>query len=264
MSAVHPSAIIEDGAKIGADVKIGPFCVVGSDVTLGDGVVLHAHVILQGHTVLGTNCEVSPGAVLGGAPQIIGMSAGKSRLEIGEGCVFREHTTVHGGSPAAGGLTKVGANGYFMVGSHIAHDAIVGEKCVFANSAAVGGHVVLGEQVWLGGLSVIHQFCRMGDHSFLAGGGVLVDDVIPFASAIGYHAELAGLNIRGLKRRGFTRSDISEMRAVYATVFSDDGTFAERRQKAEERHGGGPMARQVLDFLNADNKRPICQPRSKS
>ncbi len=263
MSGVHPTAIIEDGARLGDGVVIGAYAFVGAGVTLGDGVRLHHHASVTGDTRIGAGCEIFPFAHVGGAPQIIGLPPGHTPLEIGETCVIREHVTIHGGSPSGFGLTKIGPDCYFMVGSHVGHDGQVGRKCVFANDAILAGHVTLGEQVWLGGQSATHQFVRIGDHAFLGGGAILVEDLVPFGSAVGNHAELAGVNVNGLKRRGFSRADMREIRAVYAALFEGEGSFAERRARAEADHGDRPLARQVLDFLSGDAKRPVCQPRRR-
>ena len=157
-SSIHPTAVVEEGASIGADVSIGAFAFVGSGVVLGDGCKIHNHATITGRTDLGANVEIYPGAVIGSAPQILGFKDdGTSRVTIGSGSVIREHVTIHGGSPKHGGLTSVGENCLLMVGVHIAHDCVIGDKCVFANNVALGGHIVIGEQVWMKeNLKVIH------------------------------------------------------------------------------------------------------------
>lgn len=263
MSVIHPTAIVEDGAQIGEGTEIGPYAFVGGHVTLGDGVRLFHHASVVGETRLGAGCEIHPFAHIGGDPQILGLKAGPARTEIGENCIFREHSTVHGGSANGRGATRIGSECFFMVGTHIGHDGLVGNRCVLANNAIVAGHVTLGEQVWLGGHTAIHQFVRIGDHGFVGGGAILVDDVVPFGSAVGNHAELAGVNVNGLKRRGFSRSDMAEIRKVYAELFEGEGTFAGRLQDMQARHAHRPLARQILDFAAAEAKRPLCRPRPR-
>ncbi len=263
MSVIHPTAIVEDGAEIGESVEIGPYAFVGGHVTLGAGVRLFHHASVVGRTRLGAGCEVHPFAHIGGDPQILGQKDGSAQTEIGENCIFREHSTVHGGSPSGRGSTQIGSGCFFMVGSHVGHDGLVGSKCVLANDAILAGHVTLGDQVWLGGQSAIHQFVRIGDHAFLGGGAILVDDLVPFGSAVGNHAELAGVNVNGLKRRGFSRSDMAEIRKVYTELFEGGCTFSERLQEMQERHADRPIARQILDFAAAGAKRPLCRPRQR-
>lgn len=263
MSVIHPTAIVEDGAEIGEGVEIGPYAFVGCHVTLGAGVRLFHHASVVGRTRLGAGCEVHPFAHIGGDPQILGLKPGPARTEIGENCIFREHSTIHGGSPSGRGSTQIGSGCFFMTGTHVGHDGRVGNKCVFANNAILAGHVTLGDQVWLGGHSAVHQFVRIGDHAFLGGGGILVDDLVPFGSAVGNHAELAGVNVNGLKRRGFSRSDMAEIRKVYTELFEGEGTFSERLRELQAHHADRALARQILDFAAAEAKRPLCRPRRR-
>ena len=258
---IHQTAIVEDGAQLGADVTVGAFAYVGPGVVLGDGCKIHQHATVTGRTELGKGVEVFPGAGIGGAPQILGFDDdGTSRLTIGSGTILREHVTVHTGSPKHGGITTVGENCLLMVGVHIAHDCVVGDKCVFANNVAVGGHVVIGEQVWMGGMVAIHQFCRIGRHAFVGGGAITVADVIPYGSVIGNHAHLAGLNIVGMKRRGFSRKTIHDLRAAYRMLFAKEGTFSERVADAEETYGDCPELLEIIQFIRASKSRALCLP----
>lgn len=260
-SSIHPTAVVEDGASIGADVSIGAFAFVGSGVVLGDGCKIHNHATITGRTDLGANVEIYPGAVIGSAPQILGFKDdGTSRVSIGSGSVIREHVTIHGGSPKHGGLTSVGENCLLMVGVHIAHDCVIGDKCVFANNVALGGHIVIGEQVWMGGLAAVHQFCRIGRHAFVGGGAIVVADVIPYGSVIGNHAHLAGLNITGMKRRGFSRKAIHDLRAAYRMLFAKEGTFSERVADAEETYSDCEELMEIIEFIRASKNRSLCLP----
>lgn len=261
---IHPSAIVEDGAELADGVRVGPFCHIGAQVSLGPGNVLYSHVTLMGRTCIGNECAFYPGTTIGAPPQSIGFRDDPaSKVEIGDHCTFRENTSVHAGIPSFNGTTKIGNECFFMVGSHLAHDCIVGDQVVLANSAVLGGHVEVADNVWFGGMVAVHQFTRIGRHAFIGGGSILVDDVIPFGSVIGNRASLAGLNIIGLKRRGFSRGDIAELRKVYRAVFRGDGMMADRVDAAAVTFAGSPLAMEMIDFIRADKNRPVCKPMVK-
>jgi UDP-N-acetylglucosamine acyltransferase len=208
MPKIHPTAIVEDGAVLGADVEIGPFSLVGPHVRLGQGVRIHSHVIVTGHTEIGAQSIVHPHAVLGGGPQFRGDTGAEARLAIGAENIIREHVTMNGGSVKGGGLTSVGNRGYFMAYSHVAHDCHIGNGVTFANGVALGGHVTIEDGVNIGGLSAIQQFSRIGRYAFVGGITGVPDDVIPYGMVWGDHARLEGLNLIGLKRRGIPRERI--------------------------------------------------------
>lgn len=258
---IHSTAIVEPGAELGEGVTVGAFAIVGAGVKLGDGCKIHQRATVIGRTELGANVEIFPGAVIGGAPQILGFKDdGTSRLTMGEGTVIRELVTIHAGSPAHGGLTSIGANCLLMVGSHVAHDCHIGDKCVIANNVQLGGHIVVGDQVWMGGMAAVHQFCRIGQHAFVGGGAIVVADVIPYGSVIGNHAHLAGLNIVGMKRRGFSRQSIHDLRAAYRMLFAKEGTFNERLADAEETYGECKEFIEIRDFIRSGKSRSLCLP----
>ena len=260
--AVHPTAIVEDGAVLGPGVEIGPFCLVGKHAKLGDGVRLLSHVIVSGHTEIGARCVVHPQAVLGGESQIRGNDAEGTRLMIGEGCVIRESVTFSLGSKKGHGVTKIGARGYFMAYSHVGHDCVVGDDVTFANGAQLGGHVEVGDGVVMGGLSAVQQFGRVGRGAMLGGVAGANEDIIPFGIAFGAHAQLAGLNVIGLKRRGVPRPSIHALRAAYRAIFlAADGSMAERALKAREQWGEVAEVREVIDFILAPAKRPVATAR---
>jgi UDP-N-acetylglucosamine acyltransferase len=262
--AVHPSAVVEDGASLGAGVEIGPFCHVGPRVTLGDGVRLQSHVSVSGVTVLGAGCQVYPGAMLGGDSQIRGNDFTDGRLEIGEGCVLREMVSMNVGSKRDKGVTKVGARGYFMAGSHVGHDCVVGDDVTFANSVALGGHSIIGDGVIFGGLSAVQQFCRVGKGAMVGGLTGVNRDVIPYAMAFGDHAELAGLNLIGLKRRGLPRETINAMRATFRSVFyGEGGTIGDRARAAKDKFDGIAEVAEIADFILADAKQELCLARRR-
>ena len=260
MAKVHATAIVEDGAILGADVEIGPFSLVSPDAKLGDGVRLLSHVIIAGATEIGAKCVVHPHVVLGGGPQFRGDSGQGARLVIGADCIIREHVTMNGGSVKGGGLTQVGNNGFFMAYSHVAHDCHIGNGVTFANSVALGGHVSIADGANIGGLAAIQQYCRIGRNAFVGGVTGVPDDVIPYGMAWGDHARLEGLNLIGLKRRGIPRERIHALRAAYRAIFFGSGTLLERTHAASARWKDFPEVAEVVAFILADAKRPICMP----
>ncbi len=260
-TSVHPSSVIEAGAVLHEGVSIGPFCHVGADVVLGAGTQLLSHVSVRGKTTIGKGCILHPHAVLGGLPQVLGMTDHPdSRLEVGDGCVFREHTTAHAGVPKSGGLTRIGTNCFVMVSGHIAHDCRLGNNVVMANNVMLGGHIEVADNVWFGGLVAVHQYCRIGRNAFIGGGAILVEDVIPFGSVVGNHAKLAGLNTVGLKRRGFSKSDLHEIRSAYKAVFEGEGLFKDRVEAAASAFASRPLAMELIAFIRDGGDRPICKP----
>ena len=254
---IHPTAIVAAGASLGVDVRIGPYCTVGPSVTLGDGVTLHGHVNVSGHTEIGPGCEVHPFAVLGGPPQHVGYRGEETRLKIGERNIIREHVTMNIGTRDGGGETCVGSDGFFMTGAHIGHDCTVGDRVIFANNATLGGHTIVEDHVFLGGLSAVHQHCRIGAYSFIGGCAAVIHDVIPFGSANGNYARLAGLNIIGMKRQGRSRETINALRAIFHHLFCGNEPFAVRLQSVPESLRAEDHVRRVLDFVSSERKRPL-------
>jgi UDP-N-acetylglucosamine acyltransferase len=262
--AIHPNAVVEEGAVLGAGVEIGPFCHVGSRVTLGEGVRLLSHVSISGVTAIGARCKIYPGAALGGEGQIRGNDFIDGRLEIGADCVMREMVSMHTGSRKGGGVTTVGTNGYFMANSHVGHDCHVGNSVTFANSVALGGHVEIGDGVIFGGLAAVQQFCRVGKGAMVGGLTGVNRDIIPYAMAFGDHVELAGLNLIGLKRRGLSRETINAMRATFRSVFySSGGSIADRALTAKEKFADITEVAEIADFILANSKQKLCLARRR-
>jgi UDP-N-acetylglucosamine acyltransferase len=260
MTQIHPTAIVSPGAQLGQDVEIGAFCTVGPKVQLGDGVRLVSHVVIEGATQIGSGTTVHPFAVLGGAPQHLAHKGEDTRLVVGERNIIREHVTMHTGTVGGGGVTTVGSDSLYMVGAHVAHDCVVGDRVTFANNATLGGHVQVGDFVFMGGLCAVHQFTRIGRYSFVGGGGVVTKDIIPYGSVWGNHAHLEGLNLVGLKRRGFSREAINALRAAYRLLFADEGTFQERLDDVAEAHADTPEVMEIVDFIRSEANRPLCLP----
>lgn len=264
MTAIHPTALVEDGARLGAGVEIGPFCHVGPRVVLEDGVRLLSHVAVAGVTLIGARTVVHPGAVLGGEGQIRGNDFPEGRLEIGADCTLREMVSMNVGSRKGGGITTVGARGYFMANAHVGHDCHVGDDVTFANSVALGGHSVIEDGVIFGGLAAVQQFCRVGKGAMVGGLTGVNRDVIPYAMAFGDHVELAGLNLIGLKRRGLSRDTINAMRGVFRAIFhGHGGDIQSRARKARERWPGVKEVDEIVDFILAEAKQPLCTARRR-
>lgn len=260
---IHPTAIIAPEAVVGRDVAIGPFCVVGPYVTLGDGVQLHSHVVVEGCTEIGEGTRIFPFASIGHAPQDLKYKGEQSRLVIGRHNTIREHVTMNPGTDGGGMLTQVGDHCLFMVGAHVAHDCRIGNHVILVNNATLGGHVQIGDYAIVGGLSAIHQFVRIGEHAMIGGMSGIESDVIPFGSAMGERARLAGLNIVGMKRRGFDKDQMHRLRSAVDQLFEGNGTFAERLEALTKAYANDPTVMAVLEFVQADGSRALCQPKPR-
>ncbi len=259
--SIHPSAVVDPAAKLGEGVFVGPFCVVGPDVELGDRVRLTSHVVVEGRTRIGEDTVIYPFASIGHRPQDLKFRGETSELIIGRSNQIREHVTMSPGTEGGGMVTRVGDNGLFMVGVHVAHDCIVGNNVVLANNATLAGHVELGDFVTIGGLSAVHQFVRIGSHAMIGGMSGVEKDVIPYGLVMGERARLAGLNLIGLERRGFQKDDIHALRAAYRMLFGPEGTFAERMEEVGRDLGEKTLVSDVLEFIRSRASRSLCQPR---
>jgi UDP-N-acetylglucosamine acyltransferase len=261
VAKVDPTARVAEGARLEGGVEVGPYCIVGNDVKLGAGVRLMSHVHVAGVTSVGAGTVVYPFASLGTPPQSVHYKGEPTRLTIGANCSIRVGVTMNTGTVAGGGETRVGDRGMFMVGAHIAHDCIVGDDVFFANNATLGGHCEVGNHVFMGGLVGAHQFTRIGEQAVIGGMSGVEFDVIPFAALLGGRGELAGLNIVGLKRRGFSREAIHSLRAAYRALFFSGGTQAERVDALERDFAGDANVAKIVAFIRAGGKRRITQPR---
>ena len=257
---IHPTALVDPAAQLGSGVEIGAYCIVGPQVALGEGVRLLNHVNVEGRTDLGAGGTVHSFASRGGPPQHLAHRGEPTRLVVGARNSIREHVTMNAGTVAGGGVTRVGDDGLFMVGSHVAHDCVVGDHVVFANNATLGGHVQMGDYVFMGGLSAVHQHTRVGRQAFIGGLAAVTKDVIPFGSVWGVYAHLEGLNLVGLKRRGFGREQIKDLRSAYRLLFGPEGTFQERLDDVARVFALSPDVREIVDFIRAGATRPLCLP----
>nr|WP_120222889.1 acyl-ACP--UDP-N-acetylglucosamine O-acyltransferase [Sulfitobacter guttiformis] len=260
MMAVHPSAVIEEGAQVDPSATVGPFCFVGPQVVLGPDVVLKSHVVITGQTTVGEGTVIFSFAVIGEIPQDLKFKGEASRLEIGKRNRIREHVTMNCGTEGGGGVTKVGDDGLFMAGCHIAHDAIVGNNVIVVNSAAVAGHCVIEDEVIIGGLSGIHQWVRIGRGAIIGAVTMVTNDVIPYGLVQAPRGHLDGLNLVGLKRRGVARADITALRAAFQMLAQGEGTFHDRAERlgAETE---SDYVREIIDFVLADSGRNFLTPK---
>ncbi len=227
MSKIDPRAVVHEGASLAEGVEVGPFAVIGPNVTVGEGTSIGSHCVVDGHTTLGRGCRVFPYASVGTIPQDLKYAGEESRLEVGDRTVIREFTTVNIGTEGGGGVTRVGADCLLMAYSHVAHDCQLGDHVILANAVNLAGHVVVGEWAVIGGLSAVHQFVRIGAHAFVGGCSAVTLDVPPYVSAAGNRAKLYGLNLTGLRRRGFGDDTLKALRRAYRALFQSKSTLAE-------------------------------------
>lgn len=260
MPDIHPSAVIEDGAEIGPDVTIGPFCHVGSDVTLGARVVLKSHVVVMGATEIGPGTTIWPFSVIGEVPQDLKYRGEATRLRIGAGTRIREHVTINIGTEAGGGLTELGDDCLLMAGVHVAHDVRIGNGVILVNHASIAGHCRIDDLVIVGGLSGVHQWVRIGRGAIIGALSMVTNDVIPNGLVQGPRAELAGLNLIGLKRRGIAREDINALRDAFEALGAGDGTFVGRARALGEATDNA-MVSELVDFVTGETDRQFLTPR---
>ena len=252
---VDPSARVEATA-IGSNVTIGPYCTVGPHVTLGEGCRLVAHVNLTGHTSVGPRTVIHPFASLGSPPQSVHYRGEPTRLVVGADCDIRENVTMSVGTEDGGGVTEVGDRCFFMVGSHVGHDCKVGSNVVLANNVLLGGHVIVGDHANFGGGVAVRQFVRIGEGAMIVGLSGVRADIIPFALAQGPLANLVGLNVIGMRRRGIAKFDIHRYREVYQDLFFGNGVFRQRFERIAKAYGSDPLVGKLIDFVRV-GKRPL-------
>ncbi|WP_147104566.1 acyl-ACP--UDP-N-acetylglucosamine O-acyltransferase [Tateyamaria sp. syn59] len=257
---VHPSAVVEPGARIDPSATVGPFCVVGPDVAIGPDVTLKSHVVVTGQTEVGEGTTIFPFAVIGEVPQDLKFKGEASRLIIGKRNRIREHVTMNSGTEGGGGVTRIGDDGLFMAGCHIAHDAHVGNRVIVVNSAAVAGHCILEDDVIVGGLSGIHQFVRIGKGAIIGAVTMVTNDVIPYGLVQAPRGDLDGLNLVGLKRKGVARSDITALRAAFQMLAQGEGTFHDRAERLGK-ETDSEYVREIVAFVMGDSDRSFLTPR---
>ncbi len=258
-AVIHPSAVVEDGAKIGPDCRIGPFCHVGPDVVLGRGVELKSHVVVTGNTEIGDETMVFSFAVIGEIPQDLKFRGEQTSLVIGKRNRIREHVTMNTGTQGGGGVTRVGDDGLFMAGCHVAHDVQIGDRVILVNNSAVAGHCVLEDDVIIGGLSGVHQWVRVGKGAIIGAVTMVTHDVIPHGLVQAPRGKLDGLNLVGLKRRGVSRADITALRAAFQMLAQGEGAFQDRARRLGN-ETTSDYVREIVDFILGESDRSYLTP----
>ena len=262
---IHPTAIVEDGAKIGNSCIIGPYCCIGSEVTLDDNVVLENHVVISGKTFVGKGTKIWSFASIGSDPQDLKYSGEKTTLIIGQNNLIRECVSISIGTNGGGGNTSIGNNCLFMLGSHVGHDCKLGNNIVIANSSAIAGHVVIEDNVNIGGLVGVHQYCRIGEGSMIGAHAMVSKDVIPFSMIVGIRPVLSGVNLIGLKRRGCKKENIKKIIDVFSKIFDTKGTktFQERLEamNRDEMYQITEV-KKVIKFMKQESTRSFVSPKS--
>jgi UDP-N-acetylglucosamine acyltransferase len=258
---IHPTAIVEPGAELDEGVSVGAYSIIGPHVKLGRDSVIHPHVVLSGHTTLGARTTVFQFASVGAPPQDLKYKGEPTELVLGDGNTVRECVTLQAGTVQGNGKTVVGSGNLFMAYSHVAHDCVVGDGNIFANSATLAGHVTIENRVILGGLVAIHQFARIGDFAFIGGGAMVSKDVPPFAMVQGDRAKIVGVNVVGLRRAGFSTADVRAIREFYRSVLLQTGALEARLSELTPEVRENKEVARLLQFLN-ESKRGVCAPRS--
>ncbi|MEB2283984.1 MAG: acyl-[acyl-carrier-protein]--UDP-N-acetylglucosamine O-acyltransferase [Polyangiaceae bacterium UTPRO1] len=255
--AIHPTAVLAPGAALGVGVRIGPYAVVGAHVQIGDETTVGAHAVLDGRTTIGAGNRIFQFASVGAEPQDLKYRGEPSRLVLGDRNIVREFATLNPGTAGGGMLTRLGDDNLVMNYAHVGHDSQIGNRCILANSSALAGHVTLEDFVLVGGLAAVHQFCRIGESALLGGGAMVTHDVPPFCNASGDRARLRGLNVVGLRRRGFDAARLRVVKRAYRLLFDTDLPLAEARSRVAEELGSHPDVARMLDFIAA-SKRGLC------
>lgn len=246
---IHPTSLVSASAKIGSNVEIGPFCIVGDDVELGDGCRLTSHVVLRGPSRFGKNNTFYQFCSIGEDCQDKKYAGERTFLEVGDNNVFREQVTIHRGTVQDQGVTRIGDDNLFMVGTHLAHDCIVGSHCVFANNVTIAGHVHVGDFAILGGMTAVHQFCHIGAHAFTGGGAIVLKDIPPYVMLSGTKHIPQGINSEGLRRRGFSSDAIKAIKSAYKTLYRDGHTVAEALELLHQQSVSRSELKIFTDFI---------------
>lgn len=258
MNSVHATAIVDSRAELGGGVEVGPYSVIGPGVKIGKGSKIHAHVVVQGRTTIGEANVVFPFASVGSAPQDLKYKGEASELLIGNRNTIREYASLNPGTAGGGMVTRVADQNLLMMYCHIAHDCIIGNRNVIANAATLGGHVVLEDNIIVGGLVGIHQFVRIGTGAILGAGSMVSKDVAPFCNATGDRAKLHGLNLEGLKRRGFDKATIAALRQAYRIMFQSKLKTEAALNKIRQEIAHVPEVEQFVTFVTG-SQRGLCR-----
>lgn len=251
---IHPSAVVEDGAVLHAGVHVGPFCFIGPQVEIGAGTVLKSHIVINGITRIGEDNQIYQFATIGEVNQDLKYAGEPTRVEVGHRNRIRESVTIHRGTAQGGEVTRVGNDNLLMVNTHIAHDCIIGDRCILANNATLGGHVTVGDFAIIGGLTAVHQFCAIGAHVMVGGCSGVAQDVPPYVIAQGNHATPFGINIEGLKRRGFDKTALQAIRAAYKLIYRSGKTLDEVKPELDAMAAQHAVVKVFADFLASSQR----------
>ena len=251
---IDPRAVVHPDAKLGPDVFVGPFCVIGADAEIGDRTRLESHVVVDGRVRIGPDNVVAPFSSLGGPPQDLKYAGEPTSVTIGAKNRFCESVTVSRGTAGGGGVTQIGDGNLFMAYAHIAHDARVGSRIVFANAATLAGHVEVGDDATVGAFSGIHQFCRVARHAFIGGYSVVTQDALPWVLTVGNRAVSHGVNIVGLKRKGYPHETIDAIKRCYMTLFRSKLLLDDAIARVEAESGSIAEVRYFLEFVRASKR----------
>ncbi len=246
---IHPTAIVEKGVILGANVKIGAFSFIGTGVEIGDDTEVKTHVVINGPTKIGKENKIFQFASIGEDCQDLKYAGEPTKLHVGDRNIIRESVTMHRGTVQDCGITRVGNDNLFMVNAHVAHDCVVGNHCILANNATLAGHVLLDDHVIVGGMTAIHQFCTIGIHAMLGGGSIVVQDVPPYVIGQGNHCIPFGVNLEGLKRRGFEKEEIKAIRSAYRVLYRSGLALEEAKVKIAEMAKLAPILKVFVDFF---------------
>ncbi|MEM0910248.1 MAG: acyl-ACP--UDP-N-acetylglucosamine O-acyltransferase [Pseudomonadota bacterium] len=246
---ISASSIVSENANVHPSVKVGPFCVIGDNVEIGEGTVIHSHAVLKGHTKIGKNNEIFQFCTIGEDCQDKKYAGETTYLEIGDDNVFRESCTIHRGTVQDNATTSIGSRNLFMIATHVAHDCIVGDDCIFANNATLAGHVKIGDFAILGGLTAVHQFCQIGAHAMAGGGSIILRDIPPYVMYNGVKQIPQGINSEGLKRRGFTSDEILSIKRAYKTIYRNNNSIDEAREMIAQMAEEHDVLKIMHDFL---------------
>ncbi|MBF0613718.1 MAG: acyl-ACP--UDP-N-acetylglucosamine O-acyltransferase [Magnetococcales bacterium] len=255
---IHPSAVVDPKAELGAGVQIGPYAVIGPHVVMEDAVTIGAHAVIDGHTRIGKGSQIFSFSSIGQAPQDTHYAGEPTRVEIGMRCAIREYVSIHRGTESGGGVTCVGNDCMIMAYSHVAHDCRVGDHVIMANGATLAGHVEIQDYAVIGGLTAIHQFARIGRNAFVGGASAVSMDVVPFVSAAGNRAKITGVNVVGLRRHGFSEETIKAIRQAYRIVFRSNLRMEQAIEELELHLSQCVEVQAILEFLQT-GQRGICR-----
>ncbi len=253
-TVIDARAVVHPDAKLGEGVVVGPFCVIGKDAVIGDRTRLLSHVVIDGRVRLGADNDVAPFASLGGPPQDLKYAGEATSVTIGDGNRICEYVTVSRGTSGGGGVTRIGDRNLFMAYAHIAHDANVGSRIVFANAATLAGHVEVGDDATVGAFSGVHQFCRIAKHAFVGGYSVVTQDALPWVLTVGNRAVSHGVNVVGLKRKGYAQETIDAIKRCYVTLFRSKMLLDEAMAQVEADHGSIEEVRYFLEFVRSSKR----------